>query len=482
MKEQSIPLLKTADKELAQIAAALEIPESPALDFEGSLAWRLSLPHVCIAAIGAFLFGYHSGVLNATLQFIARDLGFFDNDFAQGSVVSICLVGGLFGCICSGTIADEFGRRRAVQLSTAPIILGCCVSAVAWSIKFMMLGRFLVGLGLGIGSSATTLYVSEISPAPLRGTYGAICQIAGCIGLLVSFAMGLPVAIINGWWRICFWMPLIPAVILLLAFESCPESPRWLYKHSQWSEAETAIKRLWGPANFAVAVADLVQGEKPESVSYVDLCNKETAKVVLKGASIFIFQQFSGIGAIVFFSSTLFRNAGLKSDLAASVCIGFVNLIASSIATCLIDKVGRKTLLMWSFSGMSLGMSIQACATALPASSIGKIYVLLFGTVFHVFMYAMGVGPVPMALLPEMFPNRIRAKAMAFSLSILWITTGLVGMLYLPMLKKFGDLFLFSFFAFVGLLGTLFVRECITETKGRSLEEIEASLFSVAKQ
>ncbi|MCO5607824.1 hypothetical protein L7F22_062025 [Adiantum nelumboides] len=203
----------------------------------------------------------------------------------------------------------------------------------------------------------------------------------------------------------------------------------------------------------------------------------ERGQVIFKGAAIFVFQQFAGFNAIVYFSSTIFRNAGVASSLAASVSVGFVNLFASCITTYLIDRLGRKTLLIWSFSGMSLGMAIQSCAVVLPMVNNTKSYVLLFGTLFYILMFAMGVGPVPMALLPEMFPNFIRAKAMAICLSVLWITCGLIGMLYLPILNKYGDFSLFTAFAVVSLCGMIFVKLCIDETKGKSLEKIEASLY-----
>ncbi|MCO5553033.1 hypothetical protein L7F22_006553 [Adiantum nelumboides] len=248
-------------------------------------------------------------------------------------------------------------------------------------------------------------------------------------------------------------------------------------QQSRWDEAEIAVEKLWGVRNFKAALADLVQGESTESATYTELCNKEIVKVIFKGAAIFAFQQFAGINAIVYFSSTIFRNAGVASSLAASVSVGFVNLFASCITTYLIDRLGRKTLLIWSFSGMSLGMAIQSCAVVLPMVNNTKSYVLLFGTLFYILMFAMGVGPVPMALLPEMFPNFIRAKAMAICLSVLWITCGLIGMLYLPILNKYGDFSLFTAFAVVSLCGMIFVKLCIDETKGKSLEKIEASLY-----
>ncbi|MCO5577673.1 hypothetical protein L7F22_031504 [Adiantum nelumboides] len=253
-------------------------------------------------------------------------------------------------------------------------------------------------------------------------------------------------------------------------------------KQSRWFEAESAMKKLWGTRNLKAAIANLVQGENTEPATYSELCSKQFVGVVLKGAAILMFQQFGGINAVFYFSSTIFRNAGLTSSFAASVCIGFVNLFASCIAACLIDRLGRKTLLSWSFLGMAIGMAIQSFAMVLPFFKSTRSYALLFGTIFYVFMFAIGVGPVPMALLPEMFPSRIRAKAMAFSLSVNWITSGLIGMLYLPLLKMFGDFFLFTFFAIVSFSGMIFVNKSIVETRGRSLEEIEASLLGDPKQ
>lgn len=476
---QRAPLLALADDELAQIAAAVDIPPDPDIaTFAPS--WHLSLPHVCVASIGAFMFGYHSGVVNAPLLFIARDLGFADSSFAQGWVVSICLVGALLGCILSGPIADTLGRRRSAQLSAIPIIIGASLSALAPSLGFMVVGRLLVGVGLGIGSPSTALYVSEISPTAFRGTFGALCQIAACLGLLGALVAGLPVAVIAGWWRICFWIAVVPAALVVLGMEFCSESPRWLFKQSRWSEAELAIKRLWGTSNLKAAVADLVRTENEKGVeqaSYAELFSRQYVKVVLTGASIFAFQQFAGINAVFYFSSTLFRNAGVTSELLASVSVGVVNLVASCIAAALMDRLGRKTLLMWSFFGMSLGMAIQAFGAVVPILARAQSYISLCGTLFFVFMFAVGVGPVPPALLPEIFPNRIRAKAMAFCMGVHWMGSCLVGLMFLPLLERFGPSFVCTSFAVVCLFGVVFVRECVIETKGKSLEEIEALLL-----
>lgn len=193
-------------------------------------SWKLSLPHVCVATIASFLFGYHIGVVNAPLEYIAFDLGFSGNTLAEGLVVSMFLVGAFFGCLISGWIADGLGRRRAFQVSAVPMIIGAFVSAMSPNSQAMLLGRLIVGLGVGVGGPVTALYVTEVSPAHVRGTYGSLCQIASCLGILGALFIGIPAKSIPGWWRACFWISAIPAALLALGMELCAESPQWLVK------------------------------------------------------------------------------------------------------------------------------------------------------------------------------------------------------------------------------------------------------------
>lgn len=444
-------------------------------------SWRLSLPHVFVALLSAVLFGYHIGVVNAPLHIIAVDLGFSDNALAQGWVVSICLFGAFFGSAVSGIVADSFGCRRSFQLSTIPMILGACASAAAPNLGVMILGRFLVGIGLGMGGPVTALYVSEISPTAVRGTYGSLCQIATCVGILGALVVGLPVATIPGWWRKCFWISTFPAAILAFGMEFCSESPRWLFKRSRLAEAEHEIERLWGGAYVKAALDDLIHSERheeDEQATFKELFSDRYRKVVVIGAALFAFQQLAGINAVFYFSSTVFRNAGITSDLVASVSVGIVNLLASCIAACLMDSQGRRNLLVWSFTGMCLAMALQAFVSGISAFSSMQGSFSLLGTLTYVFSFALGVGPVPALLLPEIFPNRIRAKAMAVSMCVHWITNCLVGLMFLHLLQKLGTSSVYAFFSVVCFLAVLFVRKNVTETKGKSLEEIETALLS----
>eukprot|EP00249_Psilotum_nudum_P011855 c23426_g1_i1 orf=446-1906(-) len=475
-----LPSRDLINGELAQTPPAV-YTSSGAEHPAGSPFWRLSLPHVCVATLSAVLFGYHIAVVNAPLQFIALDLGFTGNALVQGMVVSGSLLGAFFGCAISGIVADGLGRRRSFQLSTVPMIAGACLSAMASNLEVMIFGRFLVGLGLGIGGPVTALYVSEISPTAVRGTYGSLCQIATCLGILGALVAGLPVANIPGWWRACFWISVIPAALLALGMEFCSESPRWLFKKSRLCEAELEIERLWGGVHAKTAMIDLARNEKPdeaEQATFSELLSVQYLKVVTIGAALFAFQQLAGINAVFYFSSAVFKNAGISSNLIASVSVGIVNLLASCIAAYMMDRQGRRNLLIWSFSGMFLAMAMQAATSAFPALAAINGYFSLCGTLMYVFMFALGAGPVPALLLPEIFPNRIRAKAMAVCMCVHWVANSLVGLMFLDLLEKLGATILYSFFASVCLIAAFFVRKNILETKGKSLEEIEVALLA----
>ncbi|WRX31587.1 Major facilitator [Theobroma cacao] len=406
-------------------------------------SWRLSFPHVLVATISSFLFGYHLGVVNEPLESISLDLGFSGNTLAEGLVVSTCLGGALIGSLFSGWIADGVGRRRAFQLCAVPMIIGASMSATTKNLVGMLIGRFLVGTGMGLGPPVAALYVTEVSPASVRGTFGSFIQIATCLGLMGALFIGIPVKDIAGWWRICFWVSTIPAGLLAFAMMFCAESPHWLYKQGRSAEAEAEFERLL---------------------------------VVFIGSTLFALQQLSGINAVFYFSSSVFKSAGVPSDL-ANVFIGVANLTGSIIAMLLMDKLGRKVLLLWSFFGMTISMVLQVTAANTYVSGSGSLYLSVGGMLMFVFTFALGAGPVPGLLLPEIFPSRIRAKAMAICMSVHWVINFFVGLLFLRLLEQLGPQLLYSMFASVCMMAVVFVKRNVMETKGKSLQEIEIALL-----
>lgn len=442
-------------------------------------SWKLSLPHVLVATTASFLFGYHLGVVNEPLESISIDLGFSGNTLAEGLVVSTCLAGAFIGCLLSGWIADGVGRRRAFQLCALPMIIGASISAMTKSLEGMLLGRFLVGTGLGVGPAVASLYITEVSPSFVRGTYGSFIQIATCLGLIGALFIGIPAKSIAGWWRLCFWVSAIPAAILALAMAFCAESPHWLHKQGRIADAETEFEKLLGGSHVKSAMAELSKfdrGDETDTIKFSELLFGRHFRVVFIGSALFALQQLSGINAVFYFSSTVFRSAGVSSNL-ANIFIGIANLSGSIIALILMDKLGRKVLLMWSFSGMVISMALQVTAAGLPVSASGALYLSVGGMLLFVFTFALGAGPVPGLLLSEIFPSRIRAKAMAFCMSVHWVFNFFVGLLFLRLLEQLGPQLLYTIFGTFCLMAVIFVKRNVMETKGKSLQEIEIALL-----
>ncbi|XP_051149112.1 probable plastidic glucose transporter 2 isoform X2 [Andrographis paniculata] len=459
------------DEELEKSSSEQETTKPP---------WKKSLPHVLVATIVSFLFGYHLGVVNEPLENISIDLGFNGNTLEEGLVVSTLLAGAFLGCLFSGWIADEVGRRRAFQLCALPMLVGASICATAKSLMGMLLGRFLVGTGLGVGPSVASLYVAEISPAHVRGTYGSFIQIATCFGLMGALVIGIPVKSILGWWRICFWVSAVPAAMLAILMMFCAESPPWLYKKGRIAEAESELERLLGSPHVAAAMIELSKtdsGDEINAVKLSDLLFGRHSRVVFIGSTLFALQQLSGINAVFYFSSTVFRRAGVSSNL-ANVFVGISNFIGSFVALALMDKLGRKILLLLSFFGMAIAMALQVIAAALFTSSNPiSFYLSVGGMLLFVLLFAVGAGPVPSLLLPEIFPNRIRAKAVAFAMSVHWVFNFLVGLLFLRLLDQLGPATLYSMFCTFCLMAVGFVMRNVLETKGKTLQEIEIALL-----
>ncbi|KAL2624829.1 hypothetical protein AAZX31_07G017500 [Glycine max] len=440
-------------------------------------SWRCSLRHVIVASLSSFLYGYHIGVVNETLESISIDLGFSGNTMAEGLVVSICLGGAFIGSLFSGWIADGVGRRRSFQLCALPMIIGAGMSATAKTLWGMLLGRLFVGTGMGLGPPVAALYVTEVSPPAVRGAFGALTQIATCLGLMGSLFIGIPAKEIVGWWRICFWVSVIPATMLALFMEICAESPHWLFKRGRTIEAEAAFEKLLGGVHVKPAMTELSKsdrGDGSDSVKLSELIYGRYFRVMFIGSTLFALQQLSGINAVFYFSSTVFESFGVPSDIANS-CVGVCNLLVAMI---LMDKLGRKVLLLGSFLGMGLSMGLQVIAASSFASGFGSMYLSVGGMLLFVLSFAFGAGPVPSLIMSEILPGNIRAKAMAICLAVHWVINFFVGLFFLRLLELIGAQLLYSIFGSCCLIAVVFVKKYILETKGKSLQEIEIALLA----
>ncbi|KAL2247013.1 plastidic glucose transporter 4 [Sesamum indicum] len=436
-------------------------------------------PYVGVACLGAILFGYHLGVVNGALEYLAKDLGIAENTVLQGWVVSTLLAGATVGSFTGGSLADKFGRTKTFLLDAIPLAVGAFLCATAQSIETMIIGRLLAGIGIGISSAIVPLYISEISPTEIRGALGSVNQLFICVGILAALVAGLPLAGNPLWWRTMFAFALVPSVLLALGMAFSPESPRWLYQQGKISEAEVSIKRLFGKERVGEVMSDLdaaAQGSAEPEAGWFDLFSSRYWKVVSVGAALFLFQQLAGINAVVYYSTSVFRSAGITSDVAGSVLVGAANVFGTTIASSLMDKQGRKSLLLTSFAGMAASMLLLSLTFTWPALAPYSGTLAVLGTVLYVLSFSLGAGPVPALLLPEIFASRIRAKAVALSLGMHWLSNFVIGLCFLSVVNKFGISTVYLGFASVCLLAVIYIAGNVVETKGRSLEEIERAL------
>ncbi|KAH7682581.1 Sugar/inositol transporter protein [Dioscorea alata] len=436
-------------------------------------------PYVGVACLGAILFGYHLGVVNGALEYLSRDLGIAENTVLQGWVVSSSLAGATVGSFTGGALADKFGRTKTFMLDAIPLAVGAFLSATAQNIQSMMIGRLLAGIGIGISSAVVPLYISEISPTEIRGALGSINQLFICIGILAALVAGLPLAGNPLWWRSMFGIAVIPSVLLALGMAISPESPRWLFQQGKLTQAESSLRTLYGKERVAEAMQGLqagIQDSTEQDAGWFDLFSKRYRKVVSVGAALFLFQQLAGINAVVYYSTSVFRSAGIASDVAASAFVGAANVFGTAIASSLMDKQGRKSLLITSFAGMAASMLLLSLSFTWKVLAPYSGNLAVIGTVLYVLSFSLGAGPVPALLLPEIFASRIRAKAVALSLGMHWVSNFVIGLYFLSVVNKFGISKVYLGFATVCFLAVLYIAGNVVETKGRSLEEIERAL------
>ncbi|KAK7340949.1 hypothetical protein VNO77_21667 [Canavalia gladiata] len=438
------------------------------------------LPYVSVACLGAFLFGYHLGVVNGALEYLAKDLGITQNAVLQGWIVSTVLAGATVGSFTGGALAEKFGRTRTFQLDAIPLAIGGFLCATAQGVKTMIIGRLLAGVGIGVASAIVPLYISEISPTEIRGALGSVNQLFICIGILTALLAGLPLAKNPIWWRTMFGISIVPSILLALGMTISPESPRWLFQQGKISEAEKAVKKLYGKERVALVMHDLTEASQSSSepeAGWFDLFSSRYWKVVKVGATLFFLQQFAGINAVVYYSTSVFRSAGITSDVAASALVGASNVFGAVVASFLMDRQGRKSLLITSYSGMAASMLLLSLSFSWKVLAPYSGILAVLGTILYVLSFSLGAGPVPPLLLTEIFASRIRAKAISLSLGTHWICNFVIGLYFLSVVNNFGISSVYLGFSIVSVLAFFYIAGNVVETKGRSLEEIERALL-----
>ena len=427
------------------------------------------------AALGGLLFGYDTGVISGALLFVR--VAFHLSHLMQGVVTSIALAGAAGGAAVAGTLADRFGRRPILLVTATIFVCGALVSALAVNLPMLSAGRLLVGVGIGGASMLTPLYLAEIAPADHRGALVSFNQLAVTSGILVSYLVGYAMAS-SGAWRWMLGLGGVPGVILGFGMLLLPETPRWLAGHGHVDETKASLRRLRGPkADIEPELAELRADLKADAqVKPENQLSHSAARLpLIVGVGLAVFQQVTGINTVIYFAPQIFQASGLSSASAAILAtagIGVVNVVMTAIAIWLVDRVGRRPLLLFGVAGMGFSLCVLAAGFLLGHGPLLG-WMTAGGLAAYVGCFAIGLGPVFWLLISEIFPLAIRGRGMSAATIANWAANLVVALTFLDLVDVLGRAGVFFTYAALSFGALMFSFWLVPETKGLNLESIE---------
>ena len=447
-----------------------------------------------VAAIGGFLFGFDSGVINGTVSALGH--AFNSNSVATGFNVASVLLGCALGALAAGPLADKFGRRPIMIITAIIFAISAFGSGISESSAEFIFYRLFGGLGIGAASVLAPAYIAEVAPPVFRGRLATLQQLAIVLGLFAAFLSNYLIADAAGSaqnifafeitaWRWMFWAELIPAILFLVGVLFIPESPRFLVAQGKVDDAKNVFSKISND-NINTLISDVkhsLRSNKKPSIRdlFID-GSKKVHPIVWIGVALSVFQQFVGINVVFYYGSELWQAAGFdeSQSLFINVLAGTTNIVSTFIAIALIDKVGRKPLLLVGSIGMFVSLSTLTYifgsagldeAGKLALSDNMGTFALIMANLFVVF-FGLSWGPVVWVLLGEMFNNRIRGAALAVAASAQWIANFTITMTFPVMLSSIGLAGAYGFYALSAFISIFFVIKYIKETRGKTLESM----------
>lgn len=440
-----------------------------------------------IAALGGFLFGFDTAVISGTIGFVKSQ--FILDALSEGWFVSIALLGCIFGVVIAGYLSDKFGRKLVLILSAILFSISAIGCAVSGNYTELIIYRLVGGIGIGVASIISPMYISEISIPSMRGKLITLYQLAITIGILAAyisnyfilesssnsvFADGsfLNWVLYKEIWRGMFGVETFPAILFLALLFAVPESPRYLLMKKEINKAQIILSKIIGEKKVASEISEITKSFETTSVNFNDLFHKKMLKPLLIGISLAMFSQFSGINAIMYYGIKILGEAGIGANDAfwSQVTIGIVNVIFTVVAIYTIDKFGRKPLLIWGVSGAVVSL---IAVGILFIMNITSSFLLLIFILLFIACFAFSFGPVVWVILAEIYPTKIRGRAMAIATLSLWVANWIVGQFtpfLLETIKAHGTFWIFALTSFPAIWVTW---KFVPETKNKPLEEIE---------
>lgn len=464
----------------------------PHQEAQSPLNWGYLLFLTLVAAFGGLLFGYHTAVISGALVFLQVDLGL--RPAVTGWLIASPLLGAALGAGLAGVFSFRFGRRLALLVAAVLFLVAAVGSALAESLFSLVAYRVIGGIGVGVASIVSPLYVAEIAPANRRGRMVSTIQLAIVAGVLLTYFVNYAIAssgtaewnLTNGW-RWMFASQVIPSLCLLVLAFFAPESPRWLIRWNRQAEACHVLTKMGGRPFADAEVARITSAIRDSRECPKHVYTRGLRRLIWIGVGIAVFQQVTGINVFIYFAPVIFeRAAGASTDIALlqTIVLGIANLVFTVVAAFTVDHIGRKPLMVIGFAGMTI--CLTAVAVALYNEHLDAD--LLIFLVGYIAFFAVSVGPITWVLLSEMFPARIRGVAMGVATMANWLSNFVITQTF-PIMERndwlvdqFGHSFPFFLYAAFGVLAVFFIVRFIPETKGHSLESIEAMLRGWQRQ
>jgi sugar porter (SP) family MFS transporter len=468
-----------------------KMPSAAAGTGEGSSGSLVYLVFCCFAsALGGLLFGYDLFVISGAKDLIVAH--FTLSTLMEGWFVSSAMVGAMLGCLAAGTVSDRFGRKKVLIIASA-FLLACSVGCgLAWSTASLIFFRWIGGVGVGIASMVCPLYISEISPARLRGRMVTLFQLAICVGIVAAImintgllswhdrikgteASGLVGSmVLRDVWRGMLGMESLPALFFFISCVLIAESPRWLAEKGRNSEALKVLERINGPSIAKAELADISATVGAESGSLMELLKPGLRRALFMTLFLAVVSEFSGITTIWNFGPEIIRGQGIQltSEMTGMVVIASSLSIFTLVAVWLMDHAGRRRLLFWGNLGCFIALIVLGVLLGRPDSSSGM---KVAAAAAFVACFAFSMGPIKWVFMSEVFPTRIRGRAVAIGSLAVWTADALLNQVFPIIRDQWGKNVTFFVFAAVLIPQFFFIWKLMPETKGRSLEEIERS-------
>lgn len=432
-----------------------------------------------VAINGGLLFGLNMAGISGAVEMIKGEFSLTDSGL--GTVAALLTIGALLGALFTGNFTERFGRKKIMIFTALLYILSALGCALASTASLLIVFRVLSGVAVGATSVVGPMYISEIAPARNRGMLVSLNQFAITIGIVLAYLIDfLMIGLGDQSWRYMLVVPAVSGLVyLILLLTSFPESPRWLLSKNKREEAIAVLCKVGGDNLIEEELPEMekmIHAEKgKEKVRFIELFQGKNGKIVLIGTLIAAFQQITGINAVIMFSPHIFQAAGSgqTDSMMQSMIVGLVNFLMTIVALWLVDRKGRKTLLLWGAVGMTFSLAYLTYEFSQPVQSgIGVLAALLL----YISFFAASFAPVMWVIISEIYPNRIKGVAMSFSTAVSWFCTFLT-VYFAPIVQgSFGLSYLFGIFGVLSILAFLFVKIWIPETKGKSLELIEKEL------